>query len=573
MSSFDCDQHSTIPESEEEPPGANSTLAQLNFNFDFTAHTLHPPSHSSQSSAIPASSALAILEPPHDSTPCCSTSDPASDDSVSTLSDLLVPIASSSLPDASTPFSSSPLKPGLFEVARDEHRSPLRNGREKPVRAPRKGGTRPADRTSPLAEAHAPASGESHGVPVREVVVRPVNRLVQREGTPSVRRARSTPETRAFRRAFFRDVTDKEWNDWRWQTRHRIRTLQQLEKMLVLSDDERQALIKGASMLPVGITPYYMSLLSRDDANQPLRRTVIPATNEFTRTVGEADDPLGEDGHSPVPGLVHRYPDRVLLLALDFCSTYCRYCTRSRVVGHGEIAPKEDRLEKIFEYLRRTPQVRDVLISGGDPLAIAEDKLDWMLGKLRAIPHIEFVRIGTKMPAVLPQRITPQLTRVLRKYHPLWMSVHFLHPDECTPESNQACSRLADAGIPLGAQTVLLKGVNDDVAVMKDLVHKLLLQRVRPYYLYQCDPISGSSHFRTSVAKGLEIIEGLRGHTTGYAVPTYVIDAPGGGGKIPLQPNYLVGRDGNDVILRNFEGKEYRYPDPLPSDSLNPPLL
>lgn len=315
-------------------------------------------------------------------------------------------------------------------------------------------------------------------------------------------------------------------------------------------------------MLPVGITPYYMSLLDSDDSEQALRKTVVPRADEFLRTRGEADDPLGEDGHSPVPGLVHRYPDRVLLLALDFCSTYCRYCTRSRVVGHGEILPNEKRLEAAFEYLRQNTQIRDVLISGGDPLALAEDKLDWILSRLRAIPHIEFVRIGTKMPAVLPQRITPELTRVLKKYHPLWMSVHFLHPDECTPESNKACSKLADAGIPLGSQTVLLKGVNDSVETMKQLIHRLLMMRVRPYYLYQCDPISGSAHFRTSVAKGLEIIEGLRGHTTGYAVPTYVIDAPGGGGKIPLQPNYLVGRDGDWVVLRNFEGQEFRYPDP-----------
>jgi lysine 2,3-aminomutase len=316
-------------------------------------------------------------------------------------------------------------------------------------------------------------------------------------------------------------------------------------------------------MLPVGITPYYMSLLDRFDPQQPLRRTVVPVTGEFLRTPGEADDPLGEDGHSPTPGLVHRYPDRVLLLALDFCSTYCRYCTRSRVVGHGEIMPSEARLEKAFEYLRQTPEVRDVLISGGDPLALSEEKLDWILGNLRAIPHIEFIRIGTKMLAVLPQRITPQLIRVLKKYHPLWMSVHFLHPDECTPESHVACSRLADAGIPLGSQTVLLKGVNDDAAVMKDLCHRLLMMRVRPYYIYQCDPISGSAHFRTSVSKGLEIIEALRGHTTGYAVPTYVIDAPGGGGKIPLQPNYVVGREGDDLLLRNYEGQVYRYPDPV----------
>jgi lysine 2,3-aminomutase len=233
------------------------------------------------------------------------------------------------------------------------------------------------------------------------------------------------------------------------------------------------------------------------------------------------------------------------------------------VVGHGEIVPNEKRLQMSFDYIRRTPAVRDVLISGGDPLTLAEDRLDWILSNLRAIPHVEFLRIGTKVPAVLPQRITPQLCRLLRKYHPLWMSLHFTHPDECTPEAHTACTRLADAGIPLGSQTVLLKGVNDNVETMKQLIHKLLLMRVRPYYLYQCDPISGSSHFRTSVAKGLEIIEGLRGHTTGYAVPTYVIDAPGGGGKIPLQPNYTVGRDGDDLLIRNYEGRTYRYPDPV----------
>ena len=373
----------------------------------------------------------------------------------------------------------------------------------------------------------------------------------------------SNARTQAFRRRFYPEVGQREWNDWRWQSRQRIRTLADFERLLRLSDAERSAMLQGGTMLPVGVTPYYLSLIDADDPQQPLRKTVIPSTAEFIRTAGEADDPLGEDAHSPVPGLVHRYPDRVLLLALDFCSTYCRYCTRSRVVGHGEIAPNESRLEAILDYLRGAKQVRDVLISGGDPLAMSEDRLDWLLGRLRSIPHIEFVRIGTKMPVVLPQRITRELCRVLRKYHPLWMSVHFLHPDECTAESARACCRLADAGIPLGSQTVLLKGVNDDVETMKRLMHKLLLMRVRPYYLYQCDPISGSSHFRTSVDKGLEIIRGLRGFTTGYAVPTYVIDAPGGGGKIPLQPEYLVGRDGDDLLLRNFEGQEYRYPDPL----------
>jgi lysine 2,3-aminomutase len=380
---------------------------------------------------------------------------------------------------------------------------------------------------------------------------------------PAPRHPRGNPLTRAFRKTFFPQATDQEWNDWRWQSRNRIRNLSQLDSMLVLTEEERKALSDSGSMLPVGITPYYMSLVSRTDAAQPLRRTVVPTSREFLRSTGEADDPLGEDHDSPVPGLVHRYPDRVLLLVLDFCATYCRYCTRSRVVGHGEILPQEARLEKAIDYIRRTPTVRDVLLSGGDPLALSEERLDWILTRLREIPHVEFIRIGTKMPAVVPMRITPQLCRILKKFHPLWMSLHFLHPDECTPEAARACGRLADAGIPLGSQTVLLKGVNDNVETMKELVHRLLMMRVRPYYLYQCDPISGSSHFRTSVSKGLEIIEGLRGHTTGYGVPTYVIDAPGGGGKIPLQPNYVVGREGDDLVLRNYENQAFRYPDPV----------
>ncbi len=314
-------------------------------------------------------------------------------------------------------------------------------------------------------------------------------------------------------------------------------------------------------MLPVGITPYYMSLLDHDDPQQPLRKTVVPRLAEFVHSPGEAEDPLNEESDSPVPGLVHRYPDRVLLLVLDFCSSYCRYCTRSRVVGHGEITPGRARLERAIEYIARTPTVRDVLLSGGDPLVLADEKLDWLLGRLRQIRHVEIVRIGTKVPAVLPQRITPALVKMLRKYHPLWMSLHFVHPDECTPESYRACARLADAGIPLGSQTVLLKGVNDSVPVMRDLMHSLLRMRVRPYYLYQCDPIVGSAHFRTSVDKGLEIIGGLRGHTSGYAVPHYVIDAPGGGGKIPLQPQTVVERCDDCVVLRNYEGNLYRYPD------------
>jgi lysine 2,3-aminomutase len=382
-------------------------------------------------------------------------------------------------------------------------------------------------------------------------------------GGQSGRMPRSTFQTKVFRKTLYPDVADKEWNSWYWQARNRIRTLEQLEQALTLSDDERSALSQSGTMLPVSITPYYLSLVSRDDSHQPLRRTVIPTPQELIRSPGEADDPLGEDHDSPVPGLVHRYPDRVLLLVTDFCSSYCRYCTRSRVVGQGHIAPGEQRLEQAFEYIRSTPCVRDVLISGGDPLALSDERLDWVLSSLRRIPHVEFVRIGTKMPAVLPQRITPELCRMLKKHHPLFMSLHFIHPDECTPESFLACTRLADAGIPLGSQTVLLKGVNDDVETMKTLVHRLLMMRVRPYYLYQCDPISGSAHFRTPVAKGLEIIDGLRGHTTGYAVPNYVIDAPGGGGKIILAPNFINGREGDDLLLRNYEGKEFRYHDPL----------
>ena len=383
------------------------------------------------------------------------------------------------------------------------------------------------------------------------------------DGPSPGRRLRSTFQTRAFRKAFYPDLPDRLWNDWHWQYRNRLRTMDQLERVLVLSDRERAVMSRDGGMLPVSVTPYYMSLVSRDDLDQPLRRTMIPSTSELSRGPGEADDPLGEDGDSPVPGIVHRYPDRVLLLVTDCCSSYCRYCTRSRMVGHGSIGHGPGHLEQALDYIRRTPSIRDVLISGGDPLALSDERLDWILTELRRIPHVEFLRLGTKMPAVLPQRITPELCRMLRRHHPLWMSLHFIHPDECTPESFLACTRLANAGIPLGSQTVLLAGVNDSVETMKRLVHCLLMMRVRPYYLYQCDPITGSAHFRTPVAKGLEIIEGLRGHTTGYAVPNYVIDAPGGGGKIPLQPNYLVGREGDDLLLRNYKGGVYRYPDPL----------
>lgn len=367
----------------------------------------------------------------------------------------------------------------------------------------------------------------------------------------------------AFRRRFFPQATLRDWNDWRWQNRSRIRTLDDLDRIFRLTDDERQAIERHQGALPVGITPYYASLVDPESASQPLRRTVMPALAEYLKGRGEADDPLGEDDDSPVPGLVHRYPDRVLLLVTNFCSVYCRYCTRARLVGSvGERSIRKHDLERAIAYIAATPTIRDVLLSGGDPLSLDDERLDWILTQLRKIPHLEFIRIGSKQPVVQPQRVTPALVRILRRHHPLWMSIHFTHPDELTPEVAEACGRLADAGIPLGSQTVLLRGVNDDVDTMKRLVHGLLRIRVRPYYLYQCDPISGSAHFRTTVEKGIEIIRGLRGHTTGYAVPTFVIDAPRGGGKIPLGPDYVTGRDADDLLLTNYAGGAYRYPDP-----------
>jgi len=369
---------------------------------------------------------------------------------------------------------------------------------------------------------------------------------------------------RAFRRKFFPDTGSEDWNDWRWQLRTRIKSQAELERVFRLSEDERDAVARHQGSLPVGITPYYASLLDRENPDDPLRRTHIPVGQEYLRTPGEADDPLGEDHDAAVPGLVHRYPDRVLFLATGFCSTYCRYCTRSRMVGEagGEYSFSRRQWEQALGYIEAHPEIRDVLISGGDPLTLADEKLDYLLGRLRAIKHVEFIRLGTKVPVVLPMRVTRALVKVLKKYHPLWMSIHFTHPSELTEEVTKATSRLADAGIPLGSQTVLLKGINDNVPTMKKLMHGLLMRRVKPYYLYQCDPITGSAQFRTPVSKGVEIIEGLRGHTTGYAVPQFVVDAPGGGGKIPILPEYVVGRDGDDLLLRNFEGNVYRYTDP-----------
>jgi lysine 2,3-aminomutase len=357
-------------------------------------------------------------------------------------------------------------------------------------------------------------------------------------------------------------ATLEDWNDWRWQNRNRVRTLADLARMIELSAEEVAAIKRHTGALPLGITPYYASLLNRHDAGHALRLTVVPGLGEFETSRGENDDPLGEDSHSPVPGLVHRYPDRVLLLVTNFCSVYCRYCTRARMVGSvGERSVKKSDIEVALQYIEQTQVIRDVLISGGDPLSLDDDRLEYILRRLRKIPHVEFIRIGSKQPVVQPMRVTPALTRILRRYHPLWMSLHFTHPDELTPEVAEACGRLADAGIPLGSQTVLLKDVNDDIQILIELMHGLLKIRVRPYYLYQCDPISGSAHFRTPVSKGVELIRGLRGHTTGYAVPTFVVDAPSGGGKIPISPDYVVGYDNSDLLLKSYDGGTYRYPD------------
>ncbi|HPC74490.1 MAG TPA: KamA family radical SAM protein [Syntrophales bacterium] len=412
---------------------------------------------------------------------------------------------------------------------------------------------------------------EQHTSPSVAITTTRKNRSLFLFPTRGISTCKPSARSKAFQKRFYPGISSVEWNDWQWQLKNRITGLETLSRMIWLSDDETSTIIRRGGSIPLSITPYYASLLDAMDPEQPVRRTVIPRSLEFHHSWEESDDPLGEESDSPVPGLVHRYPDRVLFLVTNFCSTYCRYCTRSRILDHGNgIPPGKERWEQAIDYIASTPQVRDVLLSGGDPLTMSDESIDWLLQKLRAIPHVELLRIGTKAPVVLPQRITAKLTSVLKRYHPLWMSIHFTHPEELTPEVGQACARLADAGIPLGSQTVLLAGINDDVEVMTRLVHGLIKIRVKPYYLYQCDPISGSSHFRTSIEKGLEIIRGLRGHTTGYAVPTYVIDAPGGGGKIPLLPEYVVGRDDHHLLLRNYQGQLYRYPDVRQSNDPGP---
>ncbi len=365
----------------------------------------------------------------------------------------------------------------------------------------------------------------------------------------------------------FKDVTPEQWNDWRWQIRNGIRDIETLEKVIPLTNTEREHLRKCLGKFTMEITPYYAALMDRNDPDCPVRMQSVPRLLELHDDPSDLADPLHEDVDSPVPGLTHRYPDRVLLLVTNICSMNCRHCTRRRFVGDTDVDMPEENIAKAIEYIRKTKTVRDVLISGGDPLVLGDEQLESILSRLRAIDHVEIIRIGTRTPVVMPQRITDSLVNMLKKYHPVYVNTHFNHAKEITKEAREACARLADAGVQLGNQSVLLRGLNDSPEVMKQLVHKLLTIRVRPYYIYQCDLSLGISHFRTSVDKGIEIIEALRGHTTGLAVPTFVVDAPGGGGKIPVMPNYVITRGENKVVLRNYEGVITTYTEPVHTTS------
>lgn len=358
------------------------------------------------------------------------------------------------------------------------------------------------------------------------------------------------------------DVTQEQWDDWKWQIRNRIDTIEELRQVINLTDEEAEGIKAALKQLKMGITPYYALLMDPDDPNCPVRKQAVPTILETHIAKSDMSDPLHEDVDSPTPGLTHRYPDRALLLVTDQCSMYCRHCTRRRFAGQTDQASTTDQLDKGIEYIRNTPEIRDVLLSGGDALLISDERLEYILEQLSAIEHVEVIRIGSRAPVVMPQRITPELIELMKKYHPLWLNTHFNHSKEITPESTKACEMLANAGVPLGNQSVLLRGINDDLHVMKKLVHDLVMIRVRPYYIYQCDLSQGIEHFRTTVSKGIEIIEGLRGHTSGFCVPTFVVDAPGGGGKIPVMPQYLISQGHHRVVLRNYEGVVTTYTEP-----------
>jgi lysine 2,3-aminomutase len=372
----------------------------------------------------------------------------------------------------------------------------------------------------------------------------------------------------ARRKTMFPEVTEEQWSDWKWQVKHRIKTVAELKKYLPLEPHELAGIDAVLDRFRMAITPYYLSLIDPSNPHCPIRKQALPGVEELSIGAHDQLDPLHEDADSPVPGLTHRYPDRVLFLITDMCSMYCRHCTRRRFAGQKDSSMDEDRIQKAIDYIAKTPQVRDVLLSGGDALLVSDEKLESIVKRLRAIDHVEVIRLGSRVPVVMPQRITDELVGMLKKYHPIWLNTHFNHPDEITSESKRAIDKLADAGIPLGNQSVLLAGVNDCVHVMKKLVTKLAQIRVRPYYLYQCDLSMGIQHFRTPVSKGIEIIEGLRGHVSGYCVPTFVVDAPGGGGKIPVMPNYLISTAPGKTILRNYEGRITTYHEPLHYDNV-----
>jgi lysine 2,3-aminomutase len=394
------------------------------------------------------------------------------------------------------------------------------------------------------------------------------------EEPPSCRSLNSLKEFRSAGRGFWSHVPGSDWNNWHWQLTHRITTLEQLQRLMpTLTPEEYAGTQLANQKLALAITPCFFNLIDPADENCPIRRQVIPRLEETHTALWEMADPCGEDAHSPVPGLVHRYPDRVLFLVTDRCASYCRYCTRSRLVSNASGYDFHPQFEDQIDYIRNNKSIRDVLLSGGDPLLFNDEKLEQLLSRLRAIPHVEFLRIGTRIPVFLPQRITPELCAMLKKYHPLFISIHSNHPRELTTEVRDALGRLADAGIPLGNQSVLLRHVNDDATVMKAHIQKLLMCRVKPYYIYQCDLIAGSAHLRASVREGIEIIEKLRGHTTGYAVPTYVIDAPGGGGKVPVSPEYVLSRNADRVLIRNYEGKLFEYPEAADGTPLFPAAM
>ena len=357
----------------------------------------------------------------------------------------------------------------------------------------------------------------------------------------------------------WKDVPIEQWETYRWQMTNRIQTVEQLQGLIHLTSSEERAVTRRSGRFIMGIPPYWAAMMDPDDPTCPIRRQAVPVEDEYRLSPNDMIDPLSEDSHMPVPGLVHRYPDRVLLLVVEVCSMYCRFCTRSRVVGTTAGYSRAANIDTAIDYIKAHRKIRDVLISGGDPLTLSDERLDEVLTKLKAIPHVEFVRIGTRNPVSLPFRVTDSLCAVLKKHKPIWMSLHFNHPKEVTPQVKLSCGMLADSGIPLGSQTVLMKGINDRPAIMKKLFHELLKIRVRPYYIYQCDPVKGTAHFRTPVSVGVQIIEKLRGHTSGYAVPTFVVDGPGGGGKIPLMPNYVVSVKDGVWTLRNYAGKFFTY--------------